>query len=83
MRGVNLNKRIVELTAENEYYLETLNELRGKYHSFEQEKFNKETFLEGIRQERVDMEKIIEEKERMISELHVKIQVLEIELNNL
>lgn len=83
MRGVNLNKRIVELTAENEYYLETLNELRGKYHSFEQEKFNKETFLEGIRQEKVDMEKIIEAKEKVISELYVKIQVLEIELNNL
>lgn len=31
----------------------------------------------------MDMERIIEEKERVISELHVKIQVLEIELNNL
>jgi hypothetical protein len=41
VRGVNLNKRILELTAENEYYLETLNELKGKYHHFEQEKFNK------------------------------------------
>ena len=49
VRGVNLNKRILELTAENEYYLGTLNDLRGKYHSFEQEKFNKEQFLEGIR----------------------------------
>ena len=80
VRGANLNKRIKELTEENEYYLETLNELRGKYHTFEQEKFNKETFLEGIKLEKQEMETTIKGKEHEISQLRIKITTQEIEL---
>jgi chromosome segregation ATPase len=80
---VNLNKRIADLTEENEYYLETLNELKGKYHTYEQDKFNKKAFLEGIKLEKQEMDQSLELNEQEISILRIKITSLEIQLGEL
>ncbi len=80
---MNLNKRIADLTEENEYYLETLNELKGKYHTYEQDKFNKKAFLEGIKLEKQEMDQSLELNEQEISILRIKITSLEIQLGEL
>ena len=56
--------------------------MKGKYHNYEQEKFNKESFLEGIRKEKEEIFKSIDIKEDEIKQLRIRIKKLEIDLGH-